>query len=72
MSDVEDPVELMLKKTGCINLHYKVQACPLLNKNGHETLTKNTFLAGVYCTNWRLAQLPGSGARVQSVYAILH
>lgn len=22
---VEDPVELMLKKTGCIELHYKVQ-----------------------------------------------
>lgn len=21
----EDPVEVMLKKTGCINLHYKVQ-----------------------------------------------
>lgn len=21
----EDPVELMLKKTGCISLHYKVQ-----------------------------------------------
>lgn len=23
--DVEDPVESMLKKTGCIELHYKVQ-----------------------------------------------
>lgn len=23
--EVEDPVELMLKKTGCIELHYKVQ-----------------------------------------------
>ncbi|XP_067628501.1 cytochrome c oxidase assembly factor 4 homolog, mitochondrial [Eurosta solidaginis] len=23
----EDPVELMLKKTGCIELHYKVQEC---------------------------------------------
>lgn len=22
---IEDPVELMLKKTGCIDLHYKVQ-----------------------------------------------
>lgn len=25
MSDIEDPVELMLRKTGCIELHYKVQ-----------------------------------------------
>lgn len=25
-SDV-DPVEVMLKKTGCIELHYKVQEC---------------------------------------------
>ncbi|CAD7011297.1 unnamed protein product [Ceratitis capitata] len=23
----EDPVEFMLKKTGCIELHYKVQEC---------------------------------------------
>lgn len=23
----EDPVESMLKKTGCIELHYKVQVC---------------------------------------------
>lgn len=23
--NIEDPVELMLKKTGCIELHYKVQ-----------------------------------------------
>ncbi|XP_058464497.1 cytochrome c oxidase assembly factor 4 homolog, mitochondrial [Malaya genurostris] len=27
MSDVEDPVEQMLKRTGCIDLHYKVQEC---------------------------------------------
>ncbi|XP_073844259.1 uncharacterized protein [Musca autumnalis] len=26
MSD-QDPVELMLQKTGCINLHHKVQEC---------------------------------------------
>lgn len=26
-SQEEDPVELMLKKTGCIELHYKVQEC---------------------------------------------
>lgn len=25
--ETEDPVELMLKKTGCIELHYKVQEC---------------------------------------------
>lgn len=24
---VEDPVEQMLKRTGCIELHYKVQEC---------------------------------------------
>ncbi|XP_058066798.1 cytochrome c oxidase assembly factor 4 homolog, mitochondrial [Anopheles bellator] len=27
MSDVEDPVERMLKNTGCIELHHKVQEC---------------------------------------------
>ncbi|XP_074102772.1 uncharacterized protein LOC141529912 [Cotesia typhae] len=25
--DIEDPVERMLKKTGCIELHYDVQEC---------------------------------------------
>lgn len=25
--DVEDPVEEMLKKTGCMELHYQVQEC---------------------------------------------
>ncbi|EZA48680.1 hypothetical protein DMN91_002271 [Ooceraea biroi] len=25
--EIEDPVERMLKKTGCINLHYQVQEC---------------------------------------------
>lgn len=25
IKEVEDPVELMLKKTGCIELHYQVQ-----------------------------------------------
>lgn len=31
--NVDDPVELMLKKTGCIELHYKVQVrhCPQFN-----------------------------------------
>ncbi|XP_040169725.1 cytochrome c oxidase assembly factor 4 homolog, mitochondrial [Anopheles arabiensis] len=27
MSDAVDPVEQMLKSTGCLNLHYKVQEC---------------------------------------------
>lgn len=27
----EDPVVLMLKKTGCIELHYKVQVTPKVN-----------------------------------------
>ncbi|RZF36461.1 hypothetical protein LSTR_LSTR009557 [Laodelphax striatellus] len=27
MSDTEDQVEKMLKKTGCLNLHYLVQEC---------------------------------------------
>ncbi|XP_015599540.1 cytochrome c oxidase assembly factor 4 homolog, mitochondrial isoform X2 [Cephus cinctus] len=26
-NDIEDPVELMLKRTGCIELHYLVQEC---------------------------------------------
>ncbi|XP_026461804.1 cytochrome c oxidase assembly factor 4 homolog, mitochondrial [Ctenocephalides felis] len=26
-NEIEDPVETMLKKTGCIDLHYKVQEC---------------------------------------------
>ncbi|CAH2005706.1 unnamed protein product [Acanthoscelides obtectus] len=25
--EISDPVEQMLKKTGCIELHYKVQEC---------------------------------------------
>lgn len=25
--EIEDPVEQMLKKTGCIELHYQVQVC---------------------------------------------
>ncbi|KAK0168454.1 hypothetical protein PV327_002252 [Microctonus hyperodae] len=25
--DIEDPVERMLKKTGCMELHYEVQEC---------------------------------------------
>ncbi|KAJ8936141.1 hypothetical protein NQ318_022223 [Aromia moschata] len=25
--EITDPVEEMLKRTGCINLHYKVQEC---------------------------------------------
>ncbi|CAL7946518.1 unnamed protein product [Xylocopa violacea] len=25
--DIEDPVEEMLKKTGCMELHYQVQEC---------------------------------------------
>lgn len=25
--DVEDPVEQMLKKTGCMELHYQLQEC---------------------------------------------
>lgn len=28
--EITDPVEQMLKKTGCIELHYKVQVCPIL------------------------------------------
>ncbi|CAB3222627.1 unnamed protein product [Arctia plantaginis] len=27
VNDDEDPVESMLKKTGCLELHYKVQEC---------------------------------------------
>lgn len=26
-NSIEDPVELMLQRTGCIELHYKVQEC---------------------------------------------
>lgn len=26
-TEISDPVEEMLKKTGCIELHYKVQEC---------------------------------------------
>ncbi|XP_032680118.1 cytochrome c oxidase assembly factor 4 homolog, mitochondrial [Odontomachus brunneus] len=26
-NEIEDPVEQMLKKTGCIELHYQVQEC---------------------------------------------
>lgn len=29
--DIEDPVERMLKKTGCMELHYEVQVINLKN-----------------------------------------
>lgn len=30
-TDIEDPVERMLKKTGCIELHYQVQVMFIYN-----------------------------------------
>lgn len=33
--EIEDPVELMLKKTGCIELHYKVQVRNFEIKKSH-------------------------------------
>lgn len=47
--ETDDPVELMLKKTGCIELHYKVQVG---SKNVQEmlfSLNSIFFFAGVYC-----------------------
>lgn len=29
--EIEDPVERMLKKTGCVELHYQVQVCSFIN-----------------------------------------
>lgn len=34
--EVEDPVELMLKRTGCIELHYKVQVSLWLQYSFYE------------------------------------
>lgn len=31
--EITDPVEFMLKKTGCINLHYKVQVSVAISFN---------------------------------------
>lgn len=29
--EIEDPVERMLKRTGCMELHYQVQVCLFIN-----------------------------------------
>lgn len=31
--DVEDPLEVMLKRTGCMELHFKVQECIAENQD---------------------------------------
>ncbi|KOB68605.1 Coiled-coil-helix-coiled-coil-helix domain-containing protein 8 [Operophtera brumata] len=36
----EDPVENMLKKTGCIELHYKVQECIATTKDWRKCQTE--------------------------------
>jgi hypothetical protein len=50
----EDPVTLMLKKTGCIELHYKVQVTPsLVTFFPVFHLNFEIFLlTGVHCRNW--------------------
>ncbi|XP_028162330.1 cytochrome c oxidase assembly factor 4 homolog, mitochondrial isoform X2 [Ostrinia furnacalis] len=38
--DDDDPVENMLKKTGCIELHYKVQECIATTKDWRKCQTE--------------------------------
>ncbi|CAB3368163.1 Hypothetical predicted protein [Cloeon dipterum] len=35
-SDVDDPVEGMLKKTGCIQLHHKIQDCIVFKQDWRQ------------------------------------
>ncbi|KAJ0169802.1 hypothetical protein K1T71_014408 [Dendrolimus kikuchii] len=40
----DDPVEMMLKRTGCIDLHYKVQECIATTKDWRKCQTEvNNF-----------------------------
>ncbi|CAG9789848.1 unnamed protein product [Diatraea saccharalis] len=40
----DDPVESMLKKTGCLELHYKVQECIATTKDWRKCQTEvNNF-----------------------------
>ncbi|XP_063836861.1 cytochrome c oxidase assembly factor 4 homolog, mitochondrial [Ostrinia nubilalis] len=39
-ADNDDPVENMLKKTGCIELHYKVQECIATTKDWRKCQTE--------------------------------
>ena len=43
--DEVDPVEEMIKKTGCIELHYEVQVCAVLQNDFKGMLT---FSGDVY------------------------
>lgn len=49
--EVEDPVELMLKRTGCIELHYKVQVSVKIHIISLGKLEKKIMLFSVCYVN---------------------
>lgn len=60
--NIDDPVELMLKKTGCIELHYNVQVRSLSSQASRKRKRVFPFIplknAGVHCHHRRLAPVP--------------
>lgn len=72
----EDPVELMLQKTGCTELHYKVQ----VNRHFYFSVQTKVILSscffscseGVHSRNTRLAQVQRRGNWISTVYVGLY
>lgn len=54
-NEPEDPVDSMLNKTGCAELHYKVQVCRLLYATNTDQISmfkihdEMTFITSFYC-----------------------
>lgn len=70
-----DQVEQMLKKTGCIELHYKVQVnrrnipcCISPSNNSYLLFFEYIVVAGVHCRNTRLAQVSEHSEGFQEVH----
>lgn len=68
----EDPVVLMLQKTGCIELHYKVQVTPKANTFEVENLWNFVFPPGVHCRDSRLEEVPRGCEGIQGLHAGIH
>lgn len=77
-NEPEDLVDSMLKKTGCSELHYKVQVNQTIfnsveQKHWPIDIRYFTFFTlGVHCWDARLAQVPGRCEGIQSVHDKLH
>ena len=52
--DEEDPVENMIKKTGCLELHYKVQVFVALYLRFYELAARKFFTLGNVVLNYQI------------------